>query len=406
MIKVISKYLRIIIFTLVLTCTFFCPASFLNVYSDDIYEGEPDSQVFLTKETSKTITPPRVDATSAIVMDMTSGRVLYSKNADVRRAIASTTKIMTAIVALENGNLEDTVTVSKRAAGTWGSNINLREGEKLKLKELMYGLMLNSGNDAAIAVAEHIAGSVENFVEMMNEIARELELKDTAFKTPHGLDASGHYSTANELALMTRYALGIPTFSQIVRTISSQIPGRSLYNTNEMLGYYPGTDGVKTGYTGQAGRCLVCSVTRNDWRIISVVLGCSTRTIRAESSRRVLDYSFNNYKQHILLKANENIRGIPVIKGKSDEVPILAVDEIKIPLKQEELQALKTEIELPETIKAPVEDGIEVGNIKFFIDGKVIAQSALKTGEEVKRKGIIDYFNEILSIWGRLMKLG
>ncbi len=395
-----------IVFLVILAYVFFCPLAFLDVHSDDINEGEPNTQVFLSSSAVKIISPPRVDATAAIVMDMESGRVLYSKNADVRKAIASTTKIMTAIVAIENGNLNDTVIVSKRAAGTGGSSINLNTGEKLTLKELLYGLLMNSGNDASIAIAEHVGGTVENFVEMMNIKANDMGLKDTAFKTPHGLDAVGHYSTANELALMTKYALGLKTFSEIVRTVSTNITGRGLYNTNEMLGYYPGTDGVKTGYTGQAGRCLVCSVTRDNWRIISVVLGCPTRTIRAESSRKILDYSFNNYKQYTLLKSNENIKNIRVIKGKSSNVPVVAADEIKLPLSHEELSALETEIELPDSFVAPVKGEIEVGNIRFVLDGKVIAESVLKTGNGVERKKVTDYLNELFGTWGNLMKLG
>lgn len=395
-----------IIFFVIIACVLFCPAAFSSVHSDDIYEGEPERPAFSSSDAVKIASPPRVDAASAVVMDMESGRVLYSKNADVRRPIASTTKIMTAIVAIENGNLKDTAIVSKRAAGTGGSSIDLKAGEKMTLKELLYGLLLNSGNDASIAIAEHIGGTVENFVEMMNAKANDMGLKDTAFKTPHGLDANGHYSTANELALMTGYALGLKTFSDIVRTVNTKITGRSLYNTNEMLGFYPGTDGVKTGYTGQAGRCLVCSVTRDDWRIISVVLGCPTRTIRAESSRRILDYSFNNYKQYTLLVTYESIKNIRVIKGKSSRVPILAVEEIKLPLRHEELSALKTEVELPDSFEAPVKGGIEVGNIRFVLDGKVIAESALETGDEVQRKGVGDYLDEFLGTWGKLMKLG
>jgi D-alanyl-D-alanine carboxypeptidase (penicillin-binding protein 5/6) len=191
-----------------------------------------------------------------------------------------------------------------------------------------------------------------------------------------------------------------------VRTVSTNITGRSLYNTNEMLGYYPGTDGVKTGYTGQAGRCLVCSVTRDNWRIISVVLGCPTRTIRAESSRKILDYSFNNYKQYTLLKSNENIKNIRVIKGKSSNVPVVAADEIKLPLSHEELSALETEIELPDSFVAPVKGEIEVGNIRFVLDGKVIAESVLKTGNGVERKKVTDYLDELFGTWGKLMKLG
>ncbi|MDP4180700.1 MAG: D-alanyl-D-alanine carboxypeptidase family protein [Bacillota bacterium] len=376
----------------------------LTGFADDLYEGQPYIHAFAA--TSKTVSAsiPVINAQAAIVVDAKSGRVLYSKNADQRKAIASTTKIMTAIIALEKGKLDDVVTVSKRAASIKGSTIKLREGEKLTLKELLYGLMLNSGNDAAIAIAEHIGGDVDSFVEMMNKKAQDMGLVNTNFKTPHGLDSEDHYSTANELSQMARYALNIPEFAKICSTVSTSIPGRSLYNTNEMLGFYPGADGIKTGYTGQAGRCLVCSVTRNDWKLISVVLGCPTRNIRADSSRKILDYAYTNYKQHTLLKLDENLKGIPVIKGKSKLVSICPVDEIKYPLKDDEVKALTTEIMLPKTIDAPIGKEIEVGSIKFILNGNVLAQSQIKTKNEVLHKGVLDYIREIFQSWFVFMK--
>lgn len=397
-------YVKKNIIFFVLTCFLLGIMGSSAVFADDINEGEPYADVFLSITAGKNTDLPVVNATAVIVMDLDSGRVLYSKNAESRKSIASTTKIMSAIIVLENGNLDDIVTVSKRAAGIRGSSIDLSAGEKLTLRELLYGMMLNSGNDAAIAVAEHIGGSVENFVGMMNEKAEELGLTGTSFKSPHGLDATGHYSTAKELALLTRYALKNPEFSKIVSTLRMQIQGRSLYNTNEMLGNYPGVDGVKTGYTGQAGRCLVCSATRNNWRVISVVLGCPTRTVRADSSRKILDYAFNNYKPYTLLNIDEKIRNVPVIKGKMKEVPAIAVEDIKIPLRSDELTNLETEIELPESLEAPVKSNIEIGSIRFLLEGNVIASSALKTGEDVERKGVLDYFGEIMSTWGEMMR--
>ncbi len=394
------------IFILIFICSLLSIMALPFVYAGDAYEEKNNSEVFLSGANDKSIAPPKVDAAGAIAIDLNSGRVLYSKDANTRRAIASTTKIMTAIVAIENGNLNDTVTVSKRAAEIWGSTIGLKTGEKLTLKELLYGLLLNSGNDASIAIAEHIAGSMENFVARMNAKAEELGLKDTCFKTPHGLDTDGHYSTASDLALIARYALSNPVFSEIVRTVSTQIHGRSLYNTNEMLDYYPGADGVKTGYTGKAGRCLVCSATRDNWRIVSVVLGCATNTVRSESTRKILDYVFYNYKPYTLLGLEENVRNVPVIKGKLKDVPILAVDEIKFPLKHDELDRIKTEIDIPESLEAPVKNNMEVGTIKFSLDGKLIAQSALKTGGDVPHKELKDYFNELFYNWSKMMREG
>jgi len=373
-------------------------------FSDDLNEGQLVIKAFASEKNEVAASVPVINAQAAIVMDANSGRILYSKNADQRKYIASTTKIMTAIVTLENGNLDDVVTISKKAASVNGSSINLREGEKLKLKELLYGLMLNSGNDAAIAIAEHIGGDVETFVDMMNEKARELNLVNTSFKTPHGLDCEGHYSTANELAQMARYALRNPEFAAICKTVSINITGRSLYNTNEMLGFYPGADGVKTGYTGQAGRCLVCSATRNGQRLISVVLGCPTRTVRAESSRKILDYAFQNYKQYTLIKADDEIKKIPVIKGKEKFVTLVSNADITYPLTEEEYKSLKRIEDTPEYVNAPVNKDVNMGNITFSINGNVIAEVELKTKDDVLHKGFLDYMLEILRDWFQYMK--
>lgn len=376
-----------------------------SVLADEFYEDEPCMKVLAYEgnQVSKNGVPPKIQAMASIVMDTESGRVLFEKNGYSRRAMASTTKIMTAIIALEKGNLDDVVTISKRAAGIWGSTIDLKEGQKYKLKELMYGLMLNSGNDAAVAIAEHIGGTVENFVGMMNEKAQELGVKDTSFKSPHGLDAPDHYSTAYDLAVITQYALRNPVFSKIVGTQTTSIPNRGLYNTNEMLGSYPGADGVKTGYTGQAGRCLVASATRDNWRIISVVLGCSTLNQRAQSTSNILDYAFGNYKPYVLSEEGEVVAKLPVVKGIQKDVSVKAVKKIKIPLTSYEIDNLKLQIELPDKIPAPVTAENMIGNVKFYVDDKLIAQSELKAGSGVRRKYVKDYLMDIIREWSRMM---
>lgn len=378
-----------------------------GIFADDFNEDYPLKEIFsIETSVSTDLKPPKIEAGAAIVMDMKSGRVLYEKNAHARKAIASTTKIMTAIVALERGNLEDKVKVSKRAANIGGSTINLKEGEEWTLKELLYGLMLRSGNDAAIAIAEHIGGSVEGFAALMNEKARELGLKNTQFKTPHGLDTPGHYSTAYELAQLTRYALNNPIISQIVGTQNISVKGRSFYTTNEMLGAYPGADGVKTGYTGQAGRCLVTSATRNNMRLISVVLNCSSRTVRAKNSRAILDYAFNNYRLTKLLDESDNITEIQVSKGKAENVSVVPEKGIEMPLTEEEKSKMEMNVCLYyDKLNAPVLSDFEVGYVEFTANGNTIAKVALKTGKSVEKKRIIDYYRDIVGIWYRLMKL-
>lgn len=383
--------------TLVATCA-------ISIHADDLIENEPFEEVFSTQAITQ-LTPPKIAASAAIVIDMKSGRVLYEKNAHSRKSIASTTKIMTAIVAIEKGNLTDKILISKKASNIRGSTINLNEGEELTLRELLYGLMLKSGNDAAIAIAEHIGGSVEGFAVLMNEKAQQLGLKNTQFKTPHGLDTPGHYSTAYELAQIARYALNNPVFSEIVATQNASITGRSLYTTNEMLSSYPGADGVKTGYTGQAGRCLVTSATRNNMRLISVVLNCASRTIRAQNSQAILDYSFNNYNLHTIFDNSKNTYSLQVIKGISATVPVVATETIEVPLNKDELNNLKMDVCLyQDKLVAPVRKNSDVGHITFTINGTTLATTLLKTNADVARKNFSNYFHDTFQIWYRLMK--
>lgn len=389
----------------ILLCILILVQQFMYVKGDEFDEKEPLKEVInIETDTYSGAEPPEISAGAAVVLDTVSGRILYEKNAHTRKAMASTTKIMTAIVAIENGNLDDRVKVSRRAASIGGSVINLKAGEELTLKELLYGMLIKSGNDAAIAVAEHVGGSVEDFVEMMNKKAKELGLKDTAFKNPHGLDATGHYSTAYELAKITRYALKNPVFSEMAATQSIHITNRDLYTTNEMLSLYPGADGVKTGYTGKAGRCLVTSATKEGWRIISVVLNCPSRSARAQSSKDILDFAFSNYKIYSLAKAGETGGSVNVYRGKKDKVPAIIMNDIKIPLTLAEKEKLKKTVYLKKTVNAPVFEDVEVGEIQFSIDGKLIAKTGLKTGDEVPSKKYNDYFGEILNVWFSLIK--
>ncbi|HHW48407.1 MAG TPA: D-alanyl-D-alanine carboxypeptidase [Clostridiaceae bacterium] len=396
-----KRYIVLLVCLLVFLETVFI----FRVSADEILEDEPFIAVFSANSTEDA-SIPKIGAGSAIVMDTKSGRVLFEKNAYSRRPMASTTKIMTAIVALENGNLDDIIVVSKRAAAIGGSTINLKTGQEIRLRELLYGLMLNSGNDAAIAIAEHIGGTVENFVRMMNEKAIEIGVMDTSFKSPHGLDVDGHYSTAYDLAVITGYALKNPVFAEIVKTKHANIGYTNLSNTNEMLSIYPGADGVKTGYTGKAGRCLVTSATRDGWQIISVVLGCPTRYIRAQSSMAILDYAFENFKPHVLIEKGEKIKTLKVIKGVESYVDVLTIDEIVFPLKEDEKDKVQMYLELPEKLDAPIYANVEVGNIYCYLDGELIGYTGLKTDASIRRKVFRDYLGMIFEKWIRLIHEG
>lgn len=338
-------------------------------------------------------------AGAAIAIEESTGRVLFEKNAYTKMYVASTTKIMTAIVTLENGNMNDTVTISKRAALVGGSSIKLRYGEKVLLDDLMYGLMLRSGNDAAIAIAEHIGGSVEGFVAMMNKKVAELSLKNTHFKSPHGLDSPNHYSTAYDMAMLTRYAYKNPSFRRIVATKSIYRANRQMTNTNEILHVYPGADGVKTGFTSLAGRCLVSSAKNGDMRVIGVVLNCKDRNTRMAVTKSILNSMFENYTLTKLVEKSEVVRAIPVIKGLNSEVEIIAEELILLPLRNDEKEILEFKVEAPNFIEAPIERGKKVGEINIYNGSLKIASCNLITKEGCEKKDIMEFFYDILKHW-------
>lgn len=241
--------------------------------------------------------PPPLEGEAALIMDAATGRVVFQRNAHQRRAPASTTKIMTAIIALERGRLDHRITIAERHLSE-GSLMGLLVGDVVTVDDLLWGLLLNSGNDAALALAEAVAGSVEAFVAMMNQKAAELGLGDTHFVNPHGLDEPDHYSSAYDLAVMARYALGMPRFAQMVATESLKLETARAYylrNTNQLLRLpdrVPGVDGVKTGLSDECGECLVASVTRHGHRVIVVVLGSEDRV---EATIPLIDYAFSGF---------------------------------------------------------------------------------------------------------------
>ena len=399
MIKCTRKLLRIYLFVFILVLIF-SSMSLADEIDDEPFKG------VLSDDFLQVSGVPAIDAAAAVVIDVKTGRVLYSKNATTRRSIASTTKIMTALVAIENGRLDDIVTISSRAVSIWGSNINLQTGQKYTLNELLYGLLLNSGNDASIAIAEHISGSVEGFVEKMNQKARELGAYNTSFANTHGLDAAGHYSTAYDLARIARYALENPVFAKIVGTKYAAISGRQLHNTNELLELYQGADGVKTGYTGKAGRCLVASATRDGMRVISVVLGSPTNYKRALSSKNILDYAFKNYKYRILVEEGQEIAHLPVYKGREGFVAIKASETVEIPLRDDEFEKLEMNVFVPEGFEAPVYAGSDTGYMEYVLDGEIVGRTTLKIWHNVRRKTVGDYLERIINDWAKMMREG
>ena len=346
---------------------------------------------------------PKITAKAAILIDFKSGRILYKKNEDEKLPMASTTKIMTAIIALEKGNLEDVVTVSKKAVSIGGSKVPLVCNEKIKLRDLLYCLLLKSGNDAALAIAEHIGGNVNNFVIMMNNKAKEIGALNTNFRNPHGLDNNiyDHYTTVYDLAMIARYALNNPIFANIVSTkqitiTSESQKNRIINNTNRLLWYYNGADGVKTGYTGKAGRCLVSSATRDNQKYIAVVLNSNNVW---KDSAALLDYAFNNYKIENIVKKGEKIKTVKILNGDKDKVMLLTKKDISVPLRQDEKVKISFEFEIPDKIKAPMGKYESIGKLKVRLGDEVIAETDLISDEIVEEKSLRANMAKIFYNW-------
>lgn len=348
-----------------------------------------------------------VDAQSAILMDYKTGRVLYSKNADDPLAMASTTKIMTAIIAIENGNLEDTVKVSKNATKAPPVKMNLKENEELKLKDLLYALMLQSSNDAAVAIAEHISGSVEIFCDNMTKKAKELGAKDTVFRTPNGLDSLDHHSTAYDMAVITRYALNNKQFMDIINTkqvsFKTNMSNYAIINKNRLLSEYEGANGVKTGYTGKAGHCFVGSATQNDMTLISVVLasgwGEKGKKQKWVDTKNILNYGFNNFSYESILSQNDCLDTISVIKGEKDNMPLYYEKDIILPLSKDEKEKISIKLDYIKSLQAPVKKDEKVGVANIYINDNLITQTNILTKEDINKKTFSSYINNIFKNW-------
>lgn len=330
---------------------------------------------------------PRVSAYAAALMEWQTGTLLYEKNAFTRMHPASVTKMMTALLALENGRLEDLVTVSKEAAGQPGSSMYLKAGDVYTLEDLLYGLMLNSGNDAAWAIAEHVGGTAEAFFEMMNARAKSLGAINTRFRNPHGLTDPNHYTTAFDLALIARTCLRHPFFRHLVATKEKDVidaEGRvrtQLGNTNRLLWLYLGADGVKTGTTESAGQCLVSSATRGDTRMLSVVLYSQDRW---SDSAAILDYGFENFRVARLLPAGETLLELPCKGAIQERVAIVPRTDLLACVPRNST-GLDLRFELPEKI-GPCRGGTVVGRAMVFLGDDVVGRVELMTGAWVSPK--------------------
>ncbi len=326
-------------------------------------------------------------AKAMCVMEASTGRVLYGKNRHEKLPMASTTKIMTAITAIENcSNLDERFEISPRAVGIPGTSLYLRKGETLSIRELLYGLMLISGNDASFAIGERIGGNVENFIDMMNKTAQKIGALSSHFDNTHGLDSQTHYTTAEDLAKITSYAMQNDTFREIVSTKNTKIVSgegktRYLKNKNRLLNSLNGCNGVKTGFTNDAGRCLVSSAERDGMNLVCVVLNCGPMF---EESSQLLEKGFNEFKLYDLTNGYNYKRTIKVQDGRLDEVRIGTEGKFLYPLKESELDKIEYRISMEENLVAPVKKGQEVGKVEILIDNNLLFEEKIYTMEEVR----------------------
>lgn len=325
--------------------------------------------------------PPELSAASAILVDGESGRVLFENNAREERSIASITKLMTALVAAESAdNLEEEVTIKPEWTGIEGSSIYLRAGETVTLETLLYGLLLNSGNDAAVAVAGHCAGDVEAFVERMNERAAELGMEQTHFTNPNGLSEEGHYSTAYDMALLARACMQNETVAKIVATKSITLGTRTFTNHNKLLWRYEGCTGMKTGYTEMAGRTLVSSAQRDGRTLIAVTL-CAPNDWADHAA--LFDYGFTAFPRQVLCTEGKEFRRVPVQGGMVPFVSAVTAEELYFPLAAEE--QVRAQVTLPALVEAPVEAGTVLGKLSFYQGDTLIGETDLLAGSSVRR---------------------
>lgn len=383
--------------------------NFSTVCADDV-DNEVDFEDTIEVTASNVSELPKTNSRRYIVYDRISKSMIIGKNEDVKSAMASTTKIMTTIVILEKADLNEKVTVSAKAGGTGGSRLGLKKGDKASVRDLLYGLMLRSGNDAAVALAEHVGGSVKGFAELMNEKAIELGLTNTHFVTPHGLDDANHYTTALELAKLTDYAMDNETFAKIVGTKSTTIyinnQSRQINNTNELLGVLNGVVGVKTGFTNNAGRCLVTETKRNNMDIITIVLGADTKKDRTKDSVNLIEYTFSKYKMYNLEEQiieefnkwkNINEKRILIIKGKTSnpKLALGAIEKATIPICDND--KIEYSINALTEIEAPVEQWNVMGKLTVKINGEILENIDIVNVNEVQKRDWKDYFKIVLN---------
>ncbi len=383
--------------------------SFCDDIDDEIVDV--NAEISSYNKSIKEIKIPEINSRSSVVIDRNTNTILYGKNENTRRKMASTTKIMTAIIIIENCNLDETIEISKKAAGTGGSRLGLKTGDKITIRDLLYGLMLRSGNDAAVALAEHTSGNVENFTELMNQKSVNLGLTNTHFETPHGLDSDEHYTTAYELAILSNYALNNKIFAQIVGTKSYTVTingyPKQLSNTNELLGNFNGIYGIKTGFTNGANRCLVTACKRGNMDIICVVLGADTKKFRTQDSIKLINYIFDNFQPVDIKKLidtdfenwkKDNLNKIVVNKATTQNIDLRIenIENLTIPIRKDLINSITITIDFPLYLESPVSANSKLGNINVLVQDYLNINYSIYNSSKIKHKSWDDYLVEIL----------
>ncbi len=340
---------------------------------------------------SKAEASPQTSAQTACLIDVETGQVLYGKNIHQQRPPASLTKVLTSIIAIEEGDLKEMVKVSRKAAYQEGSSIYLQEGEHITLEELLYGVMLASGNDASVAIAEHISGSVEEFADLMNKKALEMGAQNSNFRNPNGLPDPEHYSTAYDQAIIMRYALKNKVFARITATKTKTISwegqnwGRGLRNHNKLLWLYPDTTGGKTGYTRAAGRCLVASAKRDGREVVAVVLNCPDDWLDVQN---LLDYGLDNFKEVKIVEKGDIIYQVEWEKSREGSLGLLVETPVEVVIPKGGKLKVKKEVYLKPELELPIKRGDIIGHLKISRDGRLLDQTKLIAGNDLTYNSI------------------
>ena len=340
-----------------------------------------------------------------VVIEQNTGRVLDEYNKDTRLPMASTTKIMTALTVLKNcKDIDKEILIDERAVGIEGTSMYLRKGEKLTIKELLSGMLLPSGNDAATALAYSICPTMEEFAHLMNKEAENLGLLNTNFQNSHGLDQEEHYTSAYDLAIISAEAMKYDVFKDIVASANISVRGaggdqgdiRYLKNKNRLLHSFEGTTGIKTGFTDNAGRCFVSSAKRGNLEIICVVLNCPDMF---QVSANLLSKAFENYNYIQLLQPYHYYRKIEVLDGKQEEVKLYTKKGFSYPLSKEECDKITYEYNVPDNLTAPIEKEQVIGSVTIKLNDKVLFEENIYTTEEIKSINIVSNIKEIVNNW-------